>query len=119
MGVTVLNTSVIHVNLLGGCTLLARIRRVDTDIIKVLIANNGVWLTTKEIGWIMGQLCGMSPNGKTICRRIMGFEYMPPEFLHGGRVDSLKLGKAESQRLKCKYKYRWIVNATEQDTAYG
>jgi hypothetical protein len=119
MEVRLLNTSVMSVNVVGGCTLLAKVKRVDTDIIKVLMANNGVWLTTKEIGWIMSELCGMAPNGKTICRRVMGFEYMPPEFLKGGRVDRLKLDKAESQSLRCKYKYRWVIDATEQDTAYG
>lgn len=98
------------VSVVGGCTLLGRGIRIDRGIARVLMANVGVWLTTKEIGWIMFELCGYSANGKSICRRIMGLEYKGLESLGDGRVECIRLSKPESQWLKCKYKYRWVKN---------
>lgn len=84
--------------------------KIDKGIIKVLVANNDMWLTAKEVGWLMRELCGYSASGKTISRRIMGFEYMSPEFLCGGRVESVRMPKSEAQVLKCQHKYRWVRN---------
>ncbi len=83
-------------------------KRTNDGILRVLHANVGVWLTTKEIGWIMRQICGYSASGKSICRRLNGLEYLPVEERGNGHIEVGKLSKVESYYFKCKFKYRWV-----------
>ena len=97
----------IPVNVLGGCTLLGKGKRINEAITRVMTNNPNIWFTTKELGWVMNETYGVSAPGKSLCRRVMGFDDGCDE-LHGGRIEREEMCKMERLRQSGKYKYRWV-----------